>query len=64
MGLGTVALFFAGPPIRHMLYGVSLFDPTTVAATAVLLAVVVLTASFWPARRAASVDPMRAMRAE
>jgi ABC-type antimicrobial peptide transport system permease subunit len=63
-GLGTVALFFAGPPIRHMLYGVSLFDPTTVAATAALLAVVVLTASFWPARRAASVDPMRAMRAE
>jgi ABC-type lipoprotein release transport system permease subunit len=35
-----------------------------VAATAALLAVVVLTASFWPARRAASVDPMRAIRAD
>ena len=35
-----------------------------VAATAALLSLVVLTASFWPARRAASVDPMRAMRAD
>jgi predicted permease len=63
-GLGMVVLFFATGPIRHMLYGVSAFDLTTVAATAALLALVVLTASFWPARRAASVDPMRAMRAD
>jgi ABC-type lipoprotein release transport system permease subunit len=34
------------------------------AATAGLLALVVLSASFWPARRAASVDPMQAMRAD
>jgi predicted permease len=64
VGLGTVALFFAAGPIRHMLYGVSAFDLTTVAATAGLMALVVLTATFWPARRAASVDPMRAMRAD
>ena len=63
VGLGAAGLFFAAGPIRHMLYGVSVFDLTTLAATA-LLAVVVLTASFWPARRAASVDPMRAMRAD
>jgi len=63
-GLGTVALFFAAGPIRHMLYGVSVFDLTTLGATAALLALVVLTASFWPARRAASIDPMRAMRAD
>jgi putative ABC transport system permease protein len=47
-----------------MLYGVSAFDVTTVAATAALLTLVVLTAAFWPARRAASVDPVRAMRAD
>jgi predicted permease len=64
VGLGTVALFFAAGAIRHMLYGVSAFDLTTVAATAALLALVVLLASFWPARRAASVDPMKAIRAD
>ena len=64
VGLGTVALFFVAGSIRPMLYGVSAFDLTTVAATAALLSLVVLTASFWPARRAASVDPMRAMRAD
>jgi ABC-type lipoprotein release transport system permease subunit len=47
-----------------MLYGVSVLDPATVAAAAALLAVVVVMGSFWPAWRAASVDPTRAMRAE
>jgi putative ABC transport system permease protein len=64
VGLGTLGLLFASGPIRHMLYGVSVFDVSTLAATAGLLALVVLIATFWPARRAASVDPMRAMRAE
>jgi hypothetical protein len=64
VAMGTVALFFARAPIRHMLYGVSVLDPATVAAAAGLLAVVVVMGSFWPAWRAASVDPTRAMRAE
>ena len=64
VGLGAVGLLFASGPIRHMLYGVSVFDLSTLAATAGLLALVVLIATFWPARRAASVDPMQAMRAE
>jgi predicted permease len=64
MAFGVVGLFFAAGAIRHMLYGVSTFDPTTIAGTAVVLIVVALAASFWPARRAASVDPMRAMRAD
>jgi predicted permease len=62
VGLGTVALLFARRPIHHLLYGAEVFDLTTLAATAALLAVVVFTASLWPARRAASVDPIRAIR--
>jgi predicted permease len=62
--LGAVALIFAAGAIRHMFYGVSTFDPLTVAATIAVLALVVFAASFWPARRAASIDPMRAMRAD
>jgi ABC-type antimicrobial peptide transport system permease subunit len=62
--LGTVTLFFSARSIEHMLYGVSAFDLPTLVATAALLTLVVLTASFWPARRAASVDPLQAMRAD
>jgi len=62
--LGTIACFFTARSIEHMLYGVSGFDLTTVAATGALLTVVVVAASLWPARRAASVDPVRAIRAD
>ena len=50
--------------IRSMLYGVSELDPTTFVLTSVLLAVIVLTASLGPARRAGRVDPMIALRDE
>lgn len=50
--------------IRSMLYGVSELDPATFALTSVLLAVIVLIASFGPALRAVRVDPMTALRDE
>jgi predicted permease len=62
--LGGVGVIFAAGFIRHMFYGVSTFDPVTLALTMLTLIVVALAASVWPARRAASVDPMRAMRAD
>jgi predicted permease len=62
--LGCIALFFTTGAIEHMLYGVSALDPTTIAIACTLLVLVVIVASFTPARRAASVDPMQAMRTE
>jgi ABC-type antimicrobial peptide transport system permease subunit len=50
--------------IRSMLYGVSELDPTTFVVTSFLLAMIVLTASLGPARRAVRVDPMIALRDE
>jgi predicted permease len=50
--------------LRSMLYGVSELDATTFVLTSVLLAVIVLIASFGPARRAVSIDPMTALRDE
>jgi putative ABC transport system permease protein len=64
IALGAVGVLFAAGAIRHMFYGVSTFDPITLAGTALMLIVVAVAASAWPARRAASVDPMRAMRAD
>jgi putative ABC transport system permease protein len=50
--------------LRSLLYGVGERDPLTFVAVAVLLALVALLASWIPARRAARVDPLAAMRAE
>jgi ABC-type antimicrobial peptide transport system permease subunit len=62
--LGAVALFFAVQFIQNMLFGVSAFDPASLAVSMLLLAIVALAAALPPALRAASVDPMVALRAE
>ncbi|MGP0075920.1 MAG: ADOP family duplicated permease [Bryobacteraceae bacterium] len=50
--------------IRSMLYGVTELDPATFVATSVLLAAIILIASWGPARRAVGVDPITALREE
>ena len=66
--LGTVIGFIAAliltESIASLLYGVSPTDPTTVVAVTAVLLVVTALAAFVPARRAASVNPTIALRAE
>jgi len=50
--------------VRSQLYGVSSFDPTSLLAGTLLVSLVVLIAAMLPARRAASVEPMQALRTE
>jgi putative ABC transport system permease protein len=67
-GIGTaVGLFGAFASARVLerwLVGVTSTDPLTYASLSLLLAVVALIATYWPARRAASTDPIAALRCE
>jgi predicted permease len=58
---GALAL---GRAIASQLYGLKAWDPATLVASAALLILVAVGSSWVPARRAASVDPSRALRAE
>jgi macrolide transport system ATP-binding/permease protein len=50
--------------IRKLLFGVSAWDASTLAGVALVLAAAAVLASYFPARRAASVNPVEALRAE
>jgi ABC-type antimicrobial peptide transport system permease subunit len=59
---GLVAALGATRVLRSLLFGVAPSDPVTFAAIAALLVGVVVVASWVPARRAASIPPLRALR--
>lgn len=64
LALGLLGLAFSVGPVRKMLYGVTAFDPLTIAATLAVLLATAIIAVLPPALRAASVDPVRALRAD
>ena len=61
---GVVGSIGAGLLMRSLLFGVKSWDVSTLLAVAVLLAGAAGGASYLPARRAASVNPVEALRAE
>jgi ABC-type antimicrobial peptide transport system permease subunit len=61
---GLAANALAGGIIHKLIYGVRPMDPWVLLTVAILFPAAAVAAAFLPARRAASVDPMEALRSE
>ena len=64
LAVGTALALAASRLVRGFLYGVSAHDGWALAGAVALLLASGLVAAYLPARRAATIDPMRALRAE
>ena len=64
LGLGIPLAILAGKLMKDQLFGVEPWNPVMLCSSAILLALAALVASVVPARRAAGVEPMVALRSE
>ena len=63
-GIGVVASIFATRLLRTLLFEVDPLDPIVLTLAAVAIFALAIAASMIPARRAAAIEPMRALRGE
>lgn len=64
LGIGILLSLIAGRSAESLLFGLKPHDPLTLLGSIALLAGIAALASFAPARRAAKVEPMEALRYE
>jgi putative ABC transport system permease protein len=64
LGFGLIGAYFVGRAMRTLLYGVGAMDLSAFSIVGFILLVAALLACYLPARRAASVNPMDALRGE
>jgi ABC-type antimicrobial peptide transport system permease subunit len=64
LALGIPAALFAGHLMASQLYGVGSYDPLALVGATAVLGLCATAAGLIPARRAASIEPMQALRAE
>jgi predicted permease len=64
LAIGIPVALLGGRLMSSQLYGVQIYDPLTIAAAVLVLSTFAAIAGFIPARRAASIEPMHALRTE
>jgi ABC-type antimicrobial peptide transport system permease subunit len=64
LAIGIPAGLAVGRMMKHLLYGVSAYAPAAFLGAGAVLGICMGVAALIPAARAASVDPMRALRTE
>jgi ABC-type antimicrobial peptide transport system permease subunit len=64
VGMGMLLAFAVGQVLAGVLYDIHSFDPLVLSLAPVVLTLVAVAACYFPARRAAQVDPMVALRYE
>ncbi len=64
VGIGLVIAWAGGSILRSFLYGAAVWDAATIFIVVLILGLCGLAASYLPARRAAGVDPVEALRSE
>jgi putative ABC transport system permease protein len=64
LSLGLIGAYFVGRGMQNTLYGIGKIDLSVLACVALVLVLAAVIACLIPARRAASVEPMQALRSE
>ena len=64
LAIGIPITLMGGRLVSNQLYGVRSYDPLVLVTSALVLCACAAVAGFIPARRAASIEPMQALRSE
>ena len=64
LAIGIPVALMGGRLMKSQLYGVRAYDPVTLAISVIVLSAFAALAGFIPARRAAGIEPMHALRVE
>jgi ABC-type antimicrobial peptide transport system permease subunit len=64
VAIGLLASLLSGSVLKSMLYGTGSRNPVVLVLVSVIATITGLIAAFIPARRAASIDPMQALRTD
>ena len=62
--IGLPAAWLSGPAMKSLVYGLAPTDTVTIIGAALVMIVVALGAGWWPARRAARMEALAALRIE